>query len=156
MKFNIAYSEKFTEKFWQDSASSSKPDIMRSSSYSYEGLDYEQFKLALNEIVDPPNTGLTAEDIKHDFGPDVSDEFVEKMKNYYNFRKKLYDELVNEVSIAVSMYNNKEIQYTDYNGKLLVGAWEREIPEDCCRLDVKNDICRPSKMYAKINVEIVE
>lgn len=110
----------------------------------------------MSELVDLPNTELTTEDIKHDFGSDVSDEFVEKMKKYYNFRKKLYDELVNEVSIAVSMYNNKEIQYTDYNGKLLVGAWEREIPEDCCRLDVKDDLCRPSKMHAKINVEIVE
>ena len=156
MKFNITYSDKFTEKFWQDSADSSKPEIMRSSSYSYEGLDYEQFKLALNEMVDPPNTELTTEDIRHDFGLDVCDEFVEKMKKYYNFRKKLYDELINEVNIAVSMYNNKEIQYTDYYGKQLISTFEREIPEDYCILDVKDDLCKPSKMHAKINIEITE
>lgn len=156
MKFDIAYSEKSTEKFWQDSAGSSKPDIMRSSSYSYEGLDYEQFKLALNEVVDPPNTELTVEDIKHDFGLDVSDEFVEKMKKYYNFRKKLYDDLVKEVDAAVDMLNNGTLHKFVVYDKVCYASWEREIPEDCCMLDVKDDLCRPSKMHAKINIEIVE
>ena len=156
MKFDITYSEKTVEKFWMDKADSSKPEIVNTSIHSYEGLDYEQFKAALMELVDPPLEELTDENVKHDFGPNVSDELAEKLKKYYNFRKKLHDEIVKEVDAAVDMLKNGALHKSVVYDKVCYASWEREIPEDCCCLAGKDSIHKPSKMCTKINIEMTE
>ena len=45
----------------------------------------------------------------------------------------------------------------DYDkDKVCYASWKREIPEDCCYLAGKDSIYKPSKVCAKIKVEMTE
>ena len=157
MKFNVIYSETSVEKLWLDSASASKPAVTNKSMQSYEGLDYEQFKAALRELVDPPDKELTDEDIKNDFGPEASSEFASKLKSYYNFRKKLHDELVRCVdSVVADPACVRESDKVLLDNCVCLAYYEREIPEELCRLASRDDMCKPEKTSAKVIVQIVE
>jgi len=110
MKYNIYYEEESCMKYWQDKEDDNKPDIKYAYAYSYKGLDEEQFMLQLKDTLDPPAADLTDEQIENDFG-DVSEEARESIKKYYNFRRKLFDDVVDEVKNAIRTGKSMEFNY---------------------------------------------
>ena len=110
MKYNIHYEEESCMKYWQDKEDDNKPDIKYTYAYSYKGLDEEQFMLQLKDTLDPPAADLTDEQIENDFG-DVSEEARENIKKYYNFRRKLFDDVVDEVNNAIRTGKSMEFNY---------------------------------------------
>ncbi len=84
------------EPFWQALADGSHPEVEYIDKQSYKKLNLEAALLVLREFVDPPEEDVTVESVKKSFidsNSVMSDKTAQKIVDYYNGRKKIYEHL---------------------------------------------------------------
>lgn len=54
----------------------------------------DTIKELLFELIDPPNYDLTDDNIKTNFGLDIGSKSIEQIRNYYSYRKLMYDKII--------------------------------------------------------------
>jgi len=94
--YSIAMKSTVLEPFWQDLKDGSHPEIEYTDKQSYKKLNSEAALLVLKEFTDAPDQDLTLESVKDEFKDSnaaMSDEVAQKIANYYNGRKKIYEKL---------------------------------------------------------------
>jgi len=85
------------EPYWQALKDESHPEIEYTDKQTYKKLPEEAAKLVLNEFLDAPDHAMTLEEVKKEFfdsNETMSDGVAQKIANYYNGRKAIYDKLV--------------------------------------------------------------
>ena len=94
--YSISMKNTMLEPFWQNLKDGSHPEIEYTDKQAYKKLNLEAALLVLKEFIDAPDSNLTLESVKEDFkasNATMSDEVAQKIVNYYNGRKKIYDKL---------------------------------------------------------------
>ena len=94
--YSITMKSTTLEPFWQDLKDGSHPEVEYTYKQSYKKLNLEAALLVLKEFTDAPDEVLTLEMVKKDFedsNSTMSDKVAQKIANYYNGRKKIYENL---------------------------------------------------------------
>lgn len=94
--YSITMKSTTLEPFWQDLKDGSHPEIEYTDKQSYKKLNQEAALLVLKEFTDAPNEVLTLESAKDEFkdsNAEMSDKVAQKIADYYNGRKKIYENL---------------------------------------------------------------
>jgi hypothetical protein len=94
--YSITIKNTTLEPYWQDLKDGSNPEIEYTDKQSYKKLNLETALLVLKEIIDAPDSELTLNSVKEDFkfsNSSMSDGVAQKIVDYYNGRKKIYEDI---------------------------------------------------------------
>ena len=92
----------FNEPYWAKCRNENKPIVRHVCLDEYTTSDFTVFKDILDGFLDAPKKKMTAEDVRKDFGINVSDSRVEAILEYYNGRFHLKNVVDAEVKDAMS------------------------------------------------------
>lgn len=110
--YSITMKSSTLEPFWQDLKDGSHPEVEYSDKQSYKKLNVEAALLVLKEFTDAPDEVLTLKMVKEDFGysnSTMSDKVAQKIADYYNGRKKIYENLRELLESGELEYEKVEI-----------------------------------------------
>lgn len=110
--YSITMKSSALEPFWQALADGSHPEVEYTDKQAYKKLSQEAALLVLREFVDPPEEDVTIESVKKSFTDSnsvMSDKTAQKIVDYYNGRKKIYEHLKELLESGELEYEKVEI-----------------------------------------------
>ena len=94
--YSITVKNTTLEPYWYVLKDGSNPEIEYTNKQSYKKLNLETALLVLKEIIDVPDSELTLNSVKEEFkssNSSMSDGVAQKIADYYNGRKKIYEDI---------------------------------------------------------------
>ena len=110
--YSITMKSTMLEPFWQNLKDGSHPEIEYTDKQSYKKLNQEAALLVLKEFMDASDKELTLESVKEEFkssNATMSDRAAQKIADYYNGRKKIYENLKELLESGELEYEKVEI-----------------------------------------------
>ena len=105
--YSIAFKSTTLEPYWQALSDGSHPEIEYTDKQMYKKLPLEAALIVLKEFTDAPDQELTIKQVKEDFkssNSGMSDKVAQKIADYYNGRRKIYENLK-------ALLESRELEY---------------------------------------------
>lgn len=110
--YSMTMKSRVLEPFWQELKDGTHPEVEYTDKQTYKKLNLEAALVVLRELMDAPDEELGIEKVKKDFaapGEKMSDDVAQKIVEYYNGRKKIYDNLKELLESGELEYERVEI-----------------------------------------------
>lgn len=145
MKYQVTYYNEFYDQCYKNCAIN-EDDIttfpIRKTTDVLIGNTYEQCIEFVKDFLDVPKTLLTLEEVKKDFGLEISDNNAEKIIKFYNGRYAVFQTFLKEIDVAKNKVSENAPIYLTYN-----------LPEEMNSFSFEDDDHYQLNSYVEVLIE---